>query len=167
MRWFRLLILVYGCVLLEPAPLFAKTVRVPESFAVSVESAGYIEAGAVEIGDTLSFRVSKNHNYRGCTVFAMGAPVIVVVRASSNPSALGKPSVLHLEVLRTKTSDDKAVALKGFIDARGQARDAEALGTAAAICCLGVFVPGGRRDVDAGIGTLAFTTEAVDVECSH
>jgi hypothetical protein len=120
----------------------------------------------VAAGDLVDVRISCDLQSQGCIVFREGTPVTAVVTEAHGPGVVGTPSLIVLEVRSTEAADGTVVPLTGMMRAEGEERTMEAIGAAAGVCCLGIFLPGGHQSIGKGVGTVATTTREVEVRCA-
>ncbi len=143
----------------------AEKVRIPKRFPVPVRSTMRIDTGTVHSGDTLYFAIAQDLRQGECVLFREGTPVKAMVTEARQPGVLGRPSLLIIEILGTNASDGTRVGLAGSIRAEGEDRTMESVGSAAGVCCLGLFIPGGKKAAGKGIGTLALTQQDILISC--
>jgi len=99
-------------------------------------------------------------------VFREDAPVTAIVCELHGPGVVGRPSLIVLDVQGALAADSTLVPLSGSIRAEGEDLTMESIGAAAGVCCLAIFVPGGRQEIGKGVGTLAVTTTEVRIRCT-
>jgi len=99
-------------------------------------------------------------------VFREDAPVTAIVCELHGPGVVGRPSLIVLDVQGALAADSTLVPLSGSIRAEGEDLTMESIGAAAGVCCLAIFVPGGRQEIGKGVGTLAVTTTEVMIRCT-
>jgi hypothetical protein len=137
----------------------------PKGFVVPVRMDRQLDSSHAQVGMTVDLRVSHDLRWQGCLVFRCDAPVSAIVSEVHGPGIVGRPSLIVLDIQSTAAADGTVIALSGTIRAEGEDRTMESIGAAAGVCCLGVFIPGGRQAIGKGVGTLALTTTEVRVQC--
>jgi len=140
-------------------------VTLPKRFAVPVRMDIELTPSNLEQGTTVELRVAHDLRWRGCLVFRADAPVTAIVSEVHGPGMVGKPSLIVLDVQRALAADSTLVPLSGSIRAEGDDFTMESIGAAAGVCCLALFVPGGRQRIGKGAGTLAVTTTEARIRC--
>lgn len=159
------MVLLLG-LLAQSLPLPAQDMVLPDRFAVPVRLNRQLDPSRCETGTAVELEISHDVRWHGCLVFREGAPVLAVISEARGPGVVGRPSLLVLHVQRTTAADGTSVPLSGTIRAEGEDRTMESIGAAAGVCCLGIFLPGGRQMIGKGVGTVALTTTEVRIQCS-
>lgn len=138
----------------------------PANFAISVSVPQEIRADDIKAGERVTIVVSNDAHWRGCLVFRAGDSVIGSVMVSEVERTLGKPSRIVIRLESCIAADGSKVAITGMIGSEGKDRSMEAIGAAAGICCLGLFLKGEKKSIAAGVGVTAFTRYPTRVRCA-
>jgi len=159
----RLLLVLTALSLCSPSQ--ASSLQLPNHFAVPVRTTVDLKPTELRVGDSLSLVVSADLHLDGCLVFREGTPVVAVVTESHGPGPIGRASLVVLDIRSSLATDGSMIPLSGSMRAEGEDRSVESLGTTLEFCCLGIFIPGGRQSIGKGVGTVAVTTAAMEVQC--
>ncbi|RMD82080.1 MAG: hypothetical protein D6815_10090 [Candidatus Dadabacteria bacterium] len=139
--------------------------ELPAHFAIPVEVPGPLKTELLEVGVSVTLRVTHDVMWHGCTVVREGAPVHATVIELSRRGPIGKPAVIVVRIDHVIAADGQKLPLHGRLRSNGEGREMEAIGAAWGVCCLGIFLPGGKRDIGCGTGTIAFTVAPVKLQC--
>jgi hypothetical protein len=161
MNWLHTITLIV--MLQATAPELA--IVLPIRFAVPVKLEGNLSPSTVGVGTSVKLRVAYDLRWHECLVFRAGAPVIAIVTHARDSRVVGSPSLVELEIQSTVAADGTSIPLSGSIRAEGEDREMESIGAAAGVCCLGIFIPGGRQSIGKGVGTVATTIAEVEIQC--
>jgi hypothetical protein len=148
---------------LQPGPM----TLLPSRFAVPVSTCRKLSPSHLAVGTQVEVKVSYDLRWQGCLVFREGTPVTATISEVHGPDVVGKPSLIVLDILSTVAVDGTIVPLSGSIRAEGEDRMMESIGAAIGVCCLGIFLPGGRQSIGKGVGTVALTTAEVEIRCTE
>lgn len=141
-------------------------ITLPKRFAVPVRMDQKLTPSSLQPGSSVELRVTHDLRWQDCLVFREDAPVTAIVCELHGPGVVGRPSLIVLDVQGALAADSTLVPLSGSIRAEGEDLTMESIGAAAGVCCLAIFVPGGRQEIGKGVGTLAVTTTEVRIRCT-
>ncbi len=142
-----------------------KIVVIPRYFTIPVVTAEAYTPNDVSVGSQVKVKISQDVLWKNYLIFRKGTPVIAVVTEANKAGILGKSSLIVIDIRSTVATDGTIIPLKGSIKAEGKDRTMEAIGAAVGVCCLGLFIPGEQQSIGKGVGTIALTTQEVQIKC--